>query len=91
MNEFEVDDEEPEEDIESVSEAEVAKQIDRVEALRAERDEEAVEAELEALRTACETGENVMPHIVDAVKAYATTGEVADAMRDVFGEHRGGV
>ncbi len=91
VNEFQVEDEEPTEDIETVSDEEVAKQIDRLETLRAERDDEAVEAELEALRAACETGENVMPHIVEAVKAYATTGEVADAMRDVFGEHRGGV
>jgi methylmalonyl-CoA mutase N-terminal domain/subunit len=91
VNEFEVEDEEPTDDIETVSDEEVAKQVERVEQLRAERDDEAVEAELAALREACETGENVMPHIVDAVKAYATTGEVADAMRDVFGEHRGGV
>jgi methylmalonyl-CoA mutase N-terminal domain/subunit len=91
VNEFRVEDEEPTEDIETVSEEEVAKQVDRLEELRADRDDEAVEAKLEALRAACETGENVMPNIVEAVKAYATTGEVADAMRDVFGEHRGGV
>jgi methylmalonyl-CoA mutase N-terminal domain/subunit len=91
VNEFEVEDEEPTDDIETVRDEEVAKQVERVEQLRAERDDEAVEAELAALREACETGENVMPHIVDAVKAYATTGEVADAMRDVFGEPRGGV
>ena len=91
VNEYRVEDEEPTEDIETVSDEEVAKQIDRLESLRADRDDEAVEAKLEALRTACETGENVMPYIVDAVKAHATTGEVADAMRDVFGEHRGGV
>ena len=89
VNEFEVEDEEPTEDIETVSDEEVAEQVERVDQLREERDDEAVEAELEALREACETGENVMPHIVDAVKAYATTGEVADAMRDVFGEYRG--
>jgi methylmalonyl-CoA mutase N-terminal domain/subunit len=91
VNEFQVEDDEPAEDIETVTEEEVAKQIERVEELRAGRDDEAVEAKLEALRVACETDENVMPRIVDAVKAYATTGEVADAMRDVFGEHQGGV
>ena len=91
VNEFQVEDEEPTDDIETVSDEEVAKQVERVEQLRAERDDEAVEARLDGLREACETGENVMPHIVGAVKAYATTGEVADAMRDVFGEHRGGV
>ena len=46
---------------------------------------------LAALRDAAEGSENVMPYIVDAVKAYATTGEICDAMRDAFGEHRGGI
>jgi methylmalonyl-CoA mutase N-terminal domain/subunit len=32
-----------------------------------------------------------MPYIITAVKAYATVGEIADAMRDVFGEHRAGI
>lgn len=31
-----------------------------------------------------------MPYIVDAVKAYATVGEICDAMRDIFGEYQGG-
>jgi methylmalonyl-CoA mutase N-terminal domain/subunit len=90
VNEYRVD-EEPEEDIEEVSEAEQQRQRERVQKLRAERDDEAVEAALADLREACETGENVMPYIVTAVKAYATTGEIADAMRDVFGEHRAGI
>ncbi|MFC7177223.1 acyl-CoA mutase large subunit family protein [Halosegnis marinus] len=90
VNDYRVE-EEPEADIEEVSEAEQERQRERLAALREERDDAAVEAALDDLRDACESGENVMPYIVAAVKAYATTGEVADAMRDVFGEHRAGI
>jgi methylmalonyl-CoA mutase N-terminal domain/subunit len=89
VNEYRVDDEEKSEDIEEVSEEEQERQRENVQQVREERDDEAVEAALAALRDACESDENVMPYIVDAVKAYATTGEICDAMRDVFGEYRG--
>jgi methylmalonyl-CoA mutase N-terminal domain/subunit len=90
VNEYTVD-EDPKEDIEEVSEEEQRRQRERVQQLREERDGEAVDAALEALREAARGDENVMPYIVDAVKAYATTGEICDAMRDVFGEYRAGV
>ena len=89
VNEYRVDDEEKSEDIEEVSEEEQDRQRENVQQVRAERDDEAVEESLAALRQACEGDANVMPYIVDAVKAYATTGEICDAMRDVFGEYRG--
>jgi len=88
VNEFEVD-EDPEDDIEEVSEDEQRRQREQLRELRESRDDEAVEAALAALRDAAEGERNVMPYIVDAVKAYATTGEVSDAMRDVFGEYQG--
>ena len=88
VNEFEVD-EDPKEDIEEVSEKEQRRQRERAQALRESRDEEAVEDALAALKDAAEGDENVMPYIIDAVKAYATTGEICNAMRDVFGEYRG--
>jgi len=56
--------------------------------LRKERDNEKVKKTLEALRKACEGTENVMPYILDAVKAYATLGEICGVMREVFGEYR---
>ena len=88
VNEFEVD-EEPKEDIEEVSEEEQRRQRERLQELRESRDNDAVEDALSELRAAAEGEENVMPYIVDAVKAYATTGEICNAMRDVFGEYRG--
>ncbi|WP_435363309.1 acyl-CoA mutase large subunit family protein [Haloarchaeobius sp. DYHT-AS-18] len=89
VNEFEVD-EEPEMDIQEVTEEDEQRQIRRLEDVREARDDEELDAKLEALRQACEGDENVMPYIVDAVKAYGTVGEVCNVMRDVFGEYRPG-
>lgn len=60
----------------------------KLEDLRSERDNDSVNQKLEALRTACESEENVMPFILDAVKAYATLGEICGVMREVFGEYQ---
>ncbi|MBX0293644.1 acyl-CoA mutase large subunit family protein [Haloarcula nitratireducens] len=89
VNEFEVE-EEGEQDIEEVDEALEATQQENVAAVRDDRDEEAVEDALNALRTAAEGEENLMPYIIDAVKTYATTGEICDVLRDVFGEYQPG-
>ena len=56
--------------------------------LRAKRDSAKVSETLTSLKTACEGTENVMPYILDAVKAYATLGEVCGVMREVFGEYQ---
>jgi methylmalonyl-CoA mutase N-terminal domain/subunit len=90
VNEFEVEDDEPEVDIEEVTEEDERRKVEQVESVKAERDEEAVEAALAALKDAAEGDENVMPYIVDAVKAYASVGEICNALRDVFGEHQPG-
>ena len=55
--------------------------------IKEERDNDAVKENLENLRKACKTDENVMPHIISAVKEYATLGEICDVMRDIFGEY----
>ncbi|MGB9932399.1 acyl-CoA mutase large subunit family protein [Haloarcula amylolytica] len=89
VNEYQVE-EEGEQDIEEVDEAVEQAQQDNVATVREERDEEAVEAKLDALRQAAEGDENVMPYIIDAVKVYATTGEVCNVLRDVFGEYQPG-
>jgi methylmalonyl-CoA mutase N-terminal domain/subunit len=69
-------------------EAEVErKQIERLRAVRAGRSEAASQAALDRVRTAARDGSNVVPPIVAAVEATATIGEVANAMRDVFGEY----
>jgi methylmalonyl-CoA mutase N-terminal domain/subunit len=89
VNEYEVE-EKGEQDIEEVDEAVEQTQKDRTESIRAERDDAAVEDALDELRAAAESDENLMPYIIDAVKTYATTGEVCDVLRDVFGEYQPG-
>ncbi|GKZ13999.1 methylmalonyl-CoA mutase family protein [Haladaptatus sp. T7] len=89
VNEFEVD-EEPEMDIQEVTEEDERRQIDRLNEVREERDDGEVEETLTALREAAEGNDNLMPYIVDAVKAYATVGEICNELRDVFGEYRPG-
>lgn len=63
-------------------------QVERLRRLRAERDHQAVARELARLREAAKAGENLMPYLMDAVRCYATIGEMADALREVFGEYR---
>jgi methylmalonyl-CoA mutase, N-terminal domain len=63
------------------------RQAERLRKLRAERSKEEVARRLSALRKAAQGKENLMPFLYDAIKAYATLGEVCDAMRDVFGTY----
>ncbi len=63
-------------------------QQERLRALKAERDDQAVAASLARLEEAARGEDNLMPAILEAVKAYATLGEMSDAMRKVFGEYR---
>ncbi len=64
-------------------------QIDRLNAWRDERDNDAVEKALAHLRAAAKAGENVMPASIAAAKAGVTTGEWAAQMRTIHGEYRG--
>jgi methylmalonyl-CoA mutase N-terminal domain/subunit len=62
-------------------------QLAKLEKLRKTRDRGAVQRALDRLRAAATTTENLMPPILDAVRAYATVGEMCDALRDVWGEY----
>ena len=64
-----------------------AQQAEQLRKLRSERSTEEVARQLAALRKAAQGTENLMPHIYAAVKAYATLGEICDALRNVFGTH----
>src|SRR4051794_10380336 len=63
-------------------------QVERLDVLRRQRDADHWQAAMSALRQRAESEENLLPAIIDAVKAHATLGEVSDALRAVFGEHR---
>jgi methylmalonyl-CoA mutase N-terminal domain/subunit len=71
-----------------VDEAGGRRQIAKLAALRARRDNGTVQKTLDALRRAAEGTENTMPFLLDAVRAYATLGEICDALRGVFGTYQ---
>jgi methylmalonyl-CoA mutase N-terminal domain/subunit len=64
-------------------------QIERVRSVRARRKAAAVSQALDRIEQAARTDENLMPHIISAVEAYATIGEISDRLRAVFGEYTG--
>ena len=63
-------------------------QIARLNALRAKRDPDRAKSALEELRRRAGTWENLLPAILAAVEAYATVGEISDALRRVYGEYQ---
>jgi methylmalonyl-CoA mutase N-terminal domain/subunit len=63
-------------------------QLARLTELRASRDGRAVSSALDAMRRAATSGDNLMPPILEAVRAFATVGEMCDALREVWGEYR---
>jgi methylmalonyl-CoA mutase N-terminal domain/subunit len=64
------------------------RQIERVRRVRAERDLATWEATLRRLEECARGSENVMPALIDAVRAHATVGEISDRLRTAWGEHR---
>jgi len=90
VNEFRIDEEEQAMDLEEVTEEDERRQIERLESVREERDDEVVEDRLAAVRDAAQGDANLMPPLIDAVKAYATVGEICNVLRDEFGEYKGG-
>jgi methylmalonyl-CoA mutase, N-terminal domain len=72
-------------DILQIDETVAHRQGDRLRKLRADRSNAEVYRRLNALRKAAAGSENLMPYLFEAVKAYATLGEICDAMREVFG------
>ena len=64
-------------------------QVEKLKKLRSERNNQAVIGSLDKLKRAAEKDTNLMPLILDAVKAQATLGEICDALREVFGEYIG--
>jgi methylmalonyl-CoA mutase, N-terminal domain len=88
LNEFR-EEEPPPEGLLRVNETVERAQALRLAALRKERDGASVQRRLDALRTAArDERQNLVPLILEAVKSLATLGEISDALRDVFGEHR---
>jgi methylmalonyl-CoA mutase N-terminal domain/subunit len=86
VNDFVMDDEEPI-PILYIDETTAARQVDRLVALKSSRDNAAVERALGRLRAAAAGNDNTMYPLLDCVRAYATVGEMCDALREVWGEY----
>jgi methylmalonyl-CoA mutase N-terminal domain/subunit len=84
VNRYQLEDE-PAVEILRIDPALENKQIERVRSLRARRDSAAVESTLSRLKQAADDGENLMPPLIEASKAYVTLGEMCDALRAVWG------
>jgi len=87
VNKFQLDGEEPKPIFRVNPEVERA-QVQRLRAVKRERDDGAVAASLSRLRDAAAGDENLLPSILEAVKAYATVGEMCGVLREVFGDYQ---
>jgi methylmalonyl-CoA mutase N-terminal domain/subunit len=86
VNRFRVEEEEPQMIFRVDPKAERA-QVKRLRAFRKQRDDAAVQAALKRLDGTCRDNENLLHPIMEAVKVYATLGEICGVMRDVFGDY----
>jgi methylmalonyl-CoA mutase N-terminal domain/subunit len=73
--------------LQRIDEALEPKQVERLRALRARRDQKPWQEALQGVEDAARSGRNLMPRILTAVEAFATVGEISDTMRRVFGEY----
>jgi methylmalonyl-CoA mutase N-terminal domain/subunit len=87
VNAYEID-EEMDPDILKVDPETRDRQLDRLEQVKAERDDDAVADSLAAIDDAIEHGDNVMPPIIDAVKAYVSMGEIMEVFEDHYGAYQ---
>jgi len=87
MNKFQVE-EKPIEGLLKVDPRVEQLQRDKIAKTKESRDENSVKEKLQALKKAAEGNDNTMPYILEAVKAYATLGEICDILREVFGEYQ---
>ncbi len=88
VNKFTIE-EEPLKDIFTVGDSIREKQIQKINQIKAERNNEKVTILLKKLDEAAKSNTNLIPVILESVENYATLGEVADVLRNVFGEFRG--
>ena len=89
MNQYQLDEEEPIDILDIDNSVVREKQIERIEKMKAERNEEKVQATLQTLTKAAETGEsNLLACAIDCARERATIGEISDAIEKVSGRHK---
>jgi methylmalonyl-CoA mutase N-terminal domain/subunit len=74
--------------IQRIDEALEGRQVERLRALRARREESVWASAMPAVEDAARSGDNLMPHLIHAVESYCTVGEISDTLRKVFGEYQ---
>jgi methylmalonyl-CoA mutase N-terminal domain/subunit len=87
LNEYKIDEEAPKDLLRIDPKVETI-QCGKLKKLRASRDNSKVQSALQALTAAAESGENIMPRMVDAARVYVTIGEAMNALKKVFGEYK---
>jgi methylmalonyl-CoA mutase N-terminal domain/subunit len=87
VNMFQVD-EPPLSNLLKIDPAEEGRQIEKVKNLRASRDNTQLNITLDVLKQAARQGENLVTPVLSAVKAYATVGEISNALREIYGEYK---
>jgi len=80
-----IDEEGPDIDTLKIEERVTTEQINRLHEVKRQRDSRALSAALKDVRAACKSDTNVMPSVIEAVKAYATEQEICDIFREQFG------
>ena len=88
VNKYRLEEEERAVEYHEYDKEKTGEQIASLDAVRNERDENKLGGALDVLREKAAGGENLMPYIIDAVREYASVGEIADIFREVFGEFR---
>jgi len=88
VNKYRIDEEERDVELHEYKPEQAEEQIRRLNEVRVERDGARVSEALEKLRRAAEGSENLMPYIMEAVRAYATLGEMTQVLKDVLGEFK---
>jgi methylmalonyl-CoA mutase N-terminal domain/subunit len=88
VNKYRIEEEERDVELHEYRPEQAEEKIRRLDQLRSERDGQQVTESLERLREAAAGQGNLMPYIMDAVRAYATVGEMTQVLKDVFGEFR---
>ncbi len=88
VNQFRVENE-PVPTILKISDEIEQKQIAKLQEVRMKRDNNRVKQSLDKLRDVANSEENLMPYIIDAVKEYASIGEISQVLREIFGDYKG--
>lgn len=88
VNKFVIEEDKKDLEILKINEEVEKRQVEKLKKMKEERDNTAVKDKLNALKKAAHGTENLMPYILDCVRVYCTLGEMADTLREVFGEYQ---